>query len=429
MKRVPSTINRYRVILPHHPYVPPPPQAKDDPHTITPATMGRLLRGRDDPLWQVLVQNLQGISPLAAREIAFRATGDAQARCDAAEPTAIVAALRELLKGLDTHTWNPTIAREEGAIVAFAPYALTHLAPGIEALPSISQAVAAYYTQDEGRGAYAGRKQALLQRLDEVRARLERKRESLLRGLIPAEEVERLRRQGELLLGYAHAIAPGTSEVTLDAGNGERERIILDPQRSAVENAQELFRRYAKARDAAREIPPLVAAVHEAIEEIDQVVLDVTLAQRGDELIEVEREVREVVGEERVGRVRPSRLPPRLYTSREGLVILVGRNAWQNQEITFSLASPRDLWLHARGVPGSHVIVRHGGGEIPETTIEDAARLAAWYSAARQEAAVDVSVAERRYVRPIPGRLGLVRVHHERVIRVTPGEPEGAQRA
>jgi predicted ribosome quality control (RQC) complex YloA/Tae2 family protein len=103
-----------------------------------------------------------------------------------------------------------------------------------------------------------------------------------------------------------------------------------------------------------------------------------------------------------------------------GFEALVGTSASGNAAVTFDLAQPDDLWLHARNVPGAHVILR-GGEQAPDEVVERAAQLAAHHSAARAASAVEVDIAPRRYVKKIPnGPPGLVRYSHERTVRVTP---------
>jgi predicted ribosome quality control (RQC) complex YloA/Tae2 family protein len=116
---------------------------------------------------------------------------------------------------------------------------------------------------------------------------------------------------------------------------------------------------------------------------------------------------------------------PRRFQSREGYTILVGRNSRQNEHVTFEVAGPDDLWLHARGLPGSHVVVRSGGAPVSQETQHQAAALAAYFSRGQNEAWVDVIVTERRRVRRAPGgRPGMVLVEDERVLRVRPGRPD-----
>ena len=120
-------------------------------------------------------------------------------------------------------------------------------------------------------------------------------------------------------------------------------------------------------------------------------------------------------------RKKVGRSQPLAVNSQDGLLILVGKNSRQNEEVTFRRAAPNDLWLHARGVPGAHVIVKTEGREVPEATLRQAAQLAAYYSQARGSTHVDVAYTERRYVRPIKGAgPGLVTCAQEKTIRVAP---------
>ena len=101
----------------------------------------------------------------------------------------------------------------------------------------------------------------------------------------------------------------------------------------------------------------------------------------------------------------------------------MGKNSRQNEEVTFHQAAANDLWLHARGVPGAHVIVKSGGRPVPETTLREAAALAAYYSQARESGAVEVDYTEQRYVRHMKGGgPGMVIYERERTLRVAPGD-------
>jgi predicted ribosome quality control (RQC) complex YloA/Tae2 family protein len=106
-------------------------------------------------------------------------------------------------------------------------------------------------------------------------------------------------------------------------------------------------------------------------------------------------------------------------------VIFVGRNAIQNHELVTQRSGRSDLWLHARRIPGSHVIIRNDGRPIPEAVIEYAAQLAAYYSAKREDTSVEVDVTERRHVRPIKGgKPGMVNYKNEYTLTVKPRKPE-----
>ena len=214
--------------------------------------------------------------------------------------------------------------------------------------------------------------------------------------------------------------------MTLETDQGPL-TVPLDPQLTPVENAQRYYRRYQKARRAQEEIPARLEDARAQLAYLEQLETDLNLARDASEIGEVERAL--VEG----GFVRPTRkrVPPPparplTFTTPEGYTVLVGRSARLNDEITFRRAAPDDLWFHARGVPGAHVVLRCGGRPVSEETMQRVAALAAYYSAARDNAAVDVQVARVRDVRRHPsGRPGQVLLRREEVLRAHPMPWEG----
>ena len=430
VKHISAEINRYRVTLPRHPYVLPPSQDKADPRAVSAMSLAHLLtRGGDRPTWQMLVQAYRGISPLLAREMVFRVTGTTDAPCaqTAAEPLADTMAA--LLALPHTHQWSPSFARENDAILDFAPYHLMQFGERTVPAPTISSAIQAYYEQETVASDYAGLKREVQKALNAQRDRVMRRKQSLQQQQAIGEEAESLRTKGELLLAYATQINPRQKEVHLAVSPDQPPlRITLDPQLSVIENAQAYFKRYAQARDAARLIPLLLAQAEADLAYLDQLELDLALAKTADEMREVRRALAElgVEGTEVTAKQRrPGKAgklsPPLTFTSADGMEIVVGRNAHQNDHVTFELAAPSDLWLHARGVAGSHVIVRSSGRPVSRQTIEQAAALAAAYSAARNSTSIAVDYTERRNVRRMKGGgPGLVTYSGEKTIHVRP---------
>jgi predicted ribosome quality control (RQC) complex YloA/Tae2 family protein len=161
------------------------------------------------------------------------------------------------------------------------------------------------------------------------------------------------------------------------------------------------------------------------VEYADQMLSDLEFAESRAEIDAVVLAAREA-GLLTVGRPRSRAVAvsePRVYQSREGFAILVGKNARQNEEVTFRRAKPEDLWLHARNAAGAHVVIVGSGRAVPEPTVEEAARLAARYSQARSDTRVDVIVTPRRNVRRVRGgRTGMVTVRGERTVTVSPAD-------
>jgi predicted ribosome quality control (RQC) complex YloA/Tae2 family protein len=425
VKRIGPEMSRYRTILPGQPYRPPPPQEKLPPGDLTELRLRYIVQALppDVPLWRGLVQGLKGVSPLLAQEVAFRATGRTGTLAGEVERMSpLLAAIGDLLSLLESGHWQPSVVREEGEIAVFAPYPLTHRERH-EFLDSISQAVEGYYAGAVGEERYGFLRQSLRQAIAKGRERQQKKRGALQRSLAAREEIETLRQKGEWILAYATQIAQGQAELVVELGPGQPSlTITLDPRSSPVENAQRYFKDYRKAKAAADEVPALLEQVEWELRYLDQLETDLELASTQPEVQEVRLALSEagyLKGEKR--RRRPPRSQPLTLRSPDGLTILVGKNSRQNEEVTFRRASAGDLWLHARGVPGAHVIIRSGRQKVPEATLRQAAGLAAYYSQAREATRVAVDYTQRRHVRRVKGaRPGLVTYDHEQTIHVTP---------
>ncbi len=431
LRRVGPQINRARVTLPRQEYAPPPPQSKLDASLLTAAALARVLsENRQTALWQVLVRNIAGVSPLLAREVAFRLgsssgvpsgreAGDIQANPQQAEE------ILQILKRLSQAPWESTIGFEPGddEPAAFAPYALTQY-PITRSYDSVSAAIEAFYGALES---YSAAKEPLKEMLVEARDRLARKRDALARSLPTEQEVERLRTNGELVLAYAFQVGSGQRILKADTEGGVVE-IPLDPTLSAVENAQRYFKEYHRAKDSLARIPALLEEAEAEVSYADQMLNDLELAENRGEIDAVILAAREagLLTERRAGErlklaAKASAGGPRAFQSRDGFTILVGRNARQNEDVTFRKARSDDLWLHARQVAGAHVVILNGGKEVPETTVEEAAKLAAYYSQGRADSRVDVIVTPRKNVRRARGgRIGMVMVRNSRTVTVRP---------
>jgi predicted ribosome quality control (RQC) complex YloA/Tae2 family protein len=428
VKRVTPAMSPARPVLPNEVYTPPPPQSKLPPSELTEYRLRQILAEHEpeDQLWRVLVRGLTGMSPLLAREVAFRALGQPRSRLAQVERlTPILEAVRELLAPLESGRWQPTVAVEEGEPVAYAPYLVTHRGK-LQATPSMSRAIEIYTAAVASADPYATAKRPVREAIAAARGRLEGRRASLARSMEEASEAEQWREWGEWILAYAHSVEPGQTELVADTGQGRELHIPLDPQLSAVDNAQACFARYRKAQRAAEQIPRQLREVELALRDLDQLETDLDLAASRPEIEEV-RSALVDAGHLRSKKRRRGmpRSQPLALTSPDGLTILVGRNSRQNDEVTFRRASGDDWWFHARGVPGAHVIVRTEGGELPERTLHRAAEMAAYFSRLRGEPDVLVDYTQRRHVRRIPGGApGLVTYSQEQTVRVPPRAPD-----
>ncbi|MEM8559490.1 MAG: NFACT family protein, partial [Bacteroidota bacterium] len=257
-------------------------------------------------------------------------------------------------------------------------------------------------------------------------ARRSRSAEAMLDELAQPSRADRYEAFGHLLMAQATGLDPGQDAVTLPniLEDGAPVTIPLDPARSGIENAQRYYDKARRTRQARAHAEDRWQGVQAEAEEAAALLADLQACER---VADLERFLRthadalaRFTGREAMGE---ERLPYRTFALPEGYEAWVGKNARSNAELTTRHARPFDLWLHARGVPGSHVVVRvRGRGDRPGPRIvERAASLAAHYSEARGGSLVPVIVTERKYVRPVKGGApGLVRVDREEVVLVEP---------
>ncbi len=429
LKPVPRAKSSVREVLPGRPYV-LPPQDRLSPLALTNAALDAALSASEEPLAARVVASVLGLSPALAAHLVARAGGDplAPARSQSGAARRLWDALHELATTVTAGTFSPVIYYEGDQPVGYSAFPLAHLA-ALRQVPSESMSAAVDIVM--GRHSAAARTEelrvALLGAVRAGLARVERTEREVSGALQQAEQTGRLRRHGELLLAYASQVPRGAAEVTLPGFDGAPMTIELDPTLTAVENAQRLFKRYGRVR-AAR--PVLDARARKATEERAYLESAATLIEQAttiDDLFDLRRElVEEGYLRARRARARPvlAASGPRRFGFAGGVTVLVGRTNRENDVVTFKLASPGDIWLHARGVPGAHVILKRGPRDPAEGTVHQAAAIAAYFSAARGSTTTAVDYTERRHVRkPKGAKPGVVTYTHERTVHVTPKLP------
>ena len=368
-----------------------------------------------DP-WRGVLSACPGLGPLLAR-----LTDGSPASFEA---------LRARLRSPRPHLLAPALpgAWTDRALAEPSALTLAPIDPGpapgrvvVEA-PSWTSAVALFLSgRLRGDAFEAARQRAAAAASREVR-RLERLLARLDEDRCGLPEPALLRRQAEALLAALPRVPERSGEVEVEDPYqpGRVLRLRLDPALGAAANADRLFE---KAR-----------RVERASARLDERVLETRAA-----LEKARRRQESVRGADKVGDIEPVPDPrPELrgdawgevrhYLTTRGLSLLAGRGARENHRLTFAVARPEDLWLHARDVPGAHVVLRDPEGRAADQDVREAAEVAAWFSASRADAAVDVHVARRKHLRPVRGSPGRVRIGHSETVRVSPRDPEGRLR-
>jgi len=428
IRRVGPDENRYRVSLPAHEYMLPPPQVgKRDPLTLTIDDLEEIFQQNPDARLktpQLLTSRLLGMSPLLAKEIVYRASGDVNQKAVDAYPDSILESLKAVIAPLAKREWQLGLVESGQGIEAFSVYPLEHM-PGWHSVETVSEAMAAYYGAPVGADAYNEAKVPVREGIQEAQAKLGAKLASLERSLTDESEREVLRQSGELILAYQYGLQPGQKELRAQYDMDAPEVVVsLDPALSALENAQRYFDRYNRAKRALDDVPGLLEDTKHELSYLSQLETDLELAANWPEIDEVQQALqaqghwRGKVAKRMGGGGKSG--PLRVVTEND-FVIWIGRNSRQNEIVTFDKGRDMDLWLHARDVPGAHVVVKFDGRQIPENVIEQAASLAAYYSARRSDGSVTVDVTRCKYVKKIKGSgPGMVTYRNEETRLVTP---------
>jgi len=428
MRRVGPDENRYRLSLPGHEYKLPPLQTgKHDPTTLTLEDMIGVFEQNDDPKRktpQVLTSRLLGVSPLLAREIIFRAGAEVNQKAMDANPERLLAALQILIQPLAKRDWQPGIVEGENGVEAYSVYPIESM-PGWHPVETVSDAITACYSAPVGEDAYRAAKIPVKEAIKEALIKLRARLDSLERSLTDESEREILRQSGELILAYQYTLSKGQTELRAQYDPEQSELVIqLDPALTPLENAQAYFAHYDKAKRALEGVPGLIAQTRNELAYLEQLETDLEFAMSWPEIDEVQVALQSK-GHWRgkaTKRIRGGgQSAPLKVVTKDNFVIWIGRNSRQNEQVTFGKGGGQDLWLHARGVPGAHVVVKFDGRPIPDMVIDQAASLAAYYSAKRTDGKVLVDVTRCMYVKKVKGAgQGMVTYRNEEPRTIVP---------
>ena len=230
--------------------------------------------------------------------------------------------------------------------------------------------------------------------------------------LADTEKREKYKVYGELLHTYGYGLAEGAKElVATNYYNGEEVTIPLDETLNAMENAQKYFDRYGKLKRTYEALTDLIQETKAEIDHLESISTSLDIALSEDDLTQIKEELTDYGYIKRKSSDRKAKIKskPLHYLSSDGYHIYVGKNNYQNEELTFKFATGNDWWFHAKGMPGSHVIVKAGNEELPDRVFEEAGKLAGYYSKGRENDKIEIDYLQKKNVKkPNGGAPGFV---------------------
>lgn len=432
-RHVTDAISSVREVLPGLRYEDPPAHGKLPYDCLEEPSLRDRMEGMNGPVWKVLAQCISGLSPQMARELSFRITGDTEAHletCSQADfPHMAVQALREMLTECGPRVYYDA----EGHAKEFSAFPMRSLQMlESRAFASLSEAMDAYYVARDNAERLQQKSAAIHRLLKTNIERLERKAALQQEALLGSERMEEYRQKGELLTANLHLAEKGVKRVEVPNYYAEGIPMVsieLDEKLSPSQNAQRYFKLYQKARSARTLASEQLQKTKEELDYLEGQMDNLGKCREEAEVVEIREELTRL-GYSRAAHNRrqmrdlpPSR--PLRFDLDNGFTILVGKNNVQNEKLTFS-AQPEEVWLHAKDMPGSHVIIV---GEHPdEATLLQAARYAAAYSKGGTSSRVPVDYTLRKYVKkPSGSKPGFVIYTHQKTLNVVPAERDDAK--
>lgn len=404
IKRIDDTMSSVRPILPGVHYTLPPAQDKLDLITSTPEQIEqRLIEGKDTPLSKALLAAVQGVSPIVCREVAnYVFVGDDRVISEMTPDhfDRLRFFLSRVILMARDYTGTPTSVIDSRKKPMDFSFLDIHQYGGsmfTRTYDSYSQLLDDFYTQRDNIQRMRHRSSDLLKVLANTADRIARKLSLQQKELADCSDRETWKIYGDLISANLYSIQKGdrTARLINFYDEAQSEVVIpLDPRKTPVQNAQKYYGEYRKADTAEKKLRELIEEGQQEAVYIDSVFDALTRAQTNDELTAIRAELAEQGYLRKKGSAakkgKEPKLAPKRYRSDDGFTILVGRNNVQNDQLTLKEARGRDYWFHTKNIPGSHTIVVSDGQEVPDSTLHQAAILAAVNSKAAESSQVPV---------------------------------------
>lgn len=422
IKHISHLVSSVREVLPGRIYEYPPAGDKISPLDITEDVFVSKIKGSPANVIKAVYQSVTGFSPVSANELVYRAGIDGHmpaVSLSASDMERLYHEFAGIVDDIRGERYTPQIVVDGHVPVEFSSIRLTmYEDKTIEYRDSISQVLDEYFYRKSAVTRMRQRSTDLRRIVANALERTSRKYDLQLKQLADTESREKFRIYGELINTYGYGIEQGAENFeALNYYTNEMVRIPLDKTISVMDNAKRYFEKYNKLKRTYEALTTLTVETKSELEHLQsvQAFLDMaidegSLTQLKEELVECGY-IKGHYGKK--GDRRKEKQKPLHYVSSDGFDMYVGKNNIQNDELTFRVANGGDMWFHAKKMPGSHVIVRLSGAEsLPDSTYEEAARLAAYYSSGRTNPKVEIDYTERRNLKkPAGAKPGFVIYH------------------
>ncbi len=412
IKHISHQVSSVREVLPGRSYQYPPAQDKKSPMDVDVNYFMNHILTKPETLCKAIYTSVTGISPVMANEIAYRAGVDSSvstAGLTMEDKEKLFSEFTGIVTQIKQETFAPCIAYsgyepKEFSAVTLRSYEDLEL----KEFDSISELIEEYYSGKSIVTRIKQRSTDLRKIVANAIERTSKKYDLQLAQLKDTEKRDKYKVYGELITAYGYGVSPGAKELTCENYyTGKEITIPLDPDISVMDNGKKYFAKYNKLKRTYEALSELSVESKEELQYLLSVQNSLEFANSDNDLTQIKAEliesgyIRGRIDKDKSKKMEKSK--PLHYISGDGFHMYVGKNNYQNEELTFKVATGNDMWFHAKQMPGSHVIVKlEGVTELPDRTYEEAARLAAFYSSGKTSPKVDVDYTQRKNLKKPP---------------------------
>ncbi|MEG0845542.1 MAG: NFACT RNA binding domain-containing protein, partial [Niameybacter sp.] len=414
IKHISAMQSSMRELLPGRAYFYPNNQTKQNPKDLVKDSFIQHLNTLEMPLFKALYTTYQGFSPMISHALCLQARIQDETLCNLLSPEDIEKlyyVMRDFMNGVQARAYVPTLFLDEtDHAVDFYSFPLALSFPKGESYNSLSELLEFFYFDQSTRSVVSQKTSDIKKLLLNFIDRNVRKKAIQEKAIETSEDAEIYKIYGELLTAYSFQVPAGAKTfetANYYSENYEMIEIPLNANLSAIENAQKYFKHYNKAKRTLIAAHDQLEHINEELEYLHSVLVSLDFLQTQADIDGLRLELVEMgyLKKRKAAKGKPPKnaMPYMQFESSAGETIYVGKNNYQNDELTMKFAKITDLWLHIKDGPGSHVIIKLNPGEAPsDVTLIEAAMLAAYFSKAKQSSNVAIDYTYRKKVKKEP---------------------------
>ena len=432
IKRISANMSSLREVLPGREYFLPEELKKNDLLNTGLEEFIDILKSKEYPLVKSVYMNFAGISPLIAEEIILRASLLSQAPSTSLselEYTHLFHTIQNLLEDINAHNFTPNIIYKGEEAIEFSSinlYSYEGKEYKRESFDSVSKMLYNFYSSREAFVLNRQKSSDLRRIVNTALERASKKYDLQEKQLQDADKKDIYRVYGDLLNTYGYSLKGGESSFTTENFYDDNKEITipLDKNKSAKENAKKYYDKYAKLSRTTKALSEEILKTKNDIEHLQSIQTALEVSSDDESLSQIRQELVDFGYIKKHSSAKKQKIAshPYHYISSDGYDIYVGKNNYQNEELTFKVATGNDWWFHAKGIPGSHVILKSNNEEeLPDRAYEEAAALAAFYSKAKDADKVEVDYIQKKNIKKVAGAApGFVIYHSNWSMVATP---------